>query len=89
MATAHSEHSFEAHVRPTLEVFVINCLHPCSTTQTRKWIRVDRVLLRRERRSGSARFRTLSRQVEKQDAENQIDGQKLHSLKPFAPSPLI
>jgi len=23
MATAHSEHSFEAHVRPTLEVFVI------------------------------------------------------------------
>lgn len=31
---------------------------------------------------GSALVRSL-RQVEKQDAENQIDGQKLHALKPI------
>ena len=44
---------------------------------------IDRAARHRERSiGGSARVRSLG-QVEKQDPENQIDGQKLHALKPI------
>src|SRR5208283_4485585 len=44
---------------------------------------IDRAARHRERSiGGSARVRSL-RQVEKQDPENQIDGQKLYALKPI------
>src|SRR5262245_31155953 len=60
----------------------LNNPHSCSVRQTRKRAGIDRAVRRRERRSGSARVRSLW-QVKKQDAENQIDRQKLHALKPI------